>query len=318
MKKTAKYHHEQGHALMYELLEDMEKSAVDLSQLTRAYRATVKPNVFKATRGQTKATKRLSELIKRRGASYEVVKNLNQANIGAAIPKETINALKQDVNLVRESVKNQVGAYLKPAELEAAQRISIGQANSMSSRGVISMPGDQSKAIRQYSAMYVPSNLSGESKNMINKITGLHEAAELKAIDKQIRSGKVYAGPSFQTHAGPNPMLNDVNIANTLTGPGSREAREFYMRMRRPELRDLRNMLAGDPRAEALIDKMLGGGRISRHGRKYLTQAHTNYFDKLQAMAKQEAEYFEYLTRAKPKKAPKKTGILGRLKKWFS
>jgi len=280
MKKAPSYHHERGYQLMCELLEDMEKSAVDLSQLTKAYRATVKPNVLKATRGQAKATNRLHTLIKRRGASPDVLRNIRNANVGGALPPHYVKSYR-DADVAREVVKHQYGSAATAAELEAARKRMVGQFNSAGSRGAIEMPGDQSKAIRNLGNNFlnVPSNLSGESKNMINRITGLHEAAELKAAANKIKGGK-YRGVSFETHQGPNPMLNDVNIANTLTGPGSKEVRELYMRMRRPELQNLRNMLAGDTRAEALIDKMLGGGRISRHGRKYLDRAHDNYLSK--------------------------------------
>lgn len=52
MNKTAKYHHEQGYELMCELLEDMEKSAVDIHGLRKMWSSIVKPRYARQAKAE--------------------------------------------------------------------------------------------------------------------------------------------------------------------------------------------------------------------------------------------------------------------------
>lgn len=254
----------------------MEKRAVDLNQLTKAYNSVVKPAVFKATRGEAKAQQRLFNTLTQRGAPPQVTGQFNQVRIGSGVPNQHVRMMQQNPRMIQGQVNQMVGPYLTPSELKVVQQRTLAQTQRMNSggRGIIGMPGDQSQAIRNLTNTYVPNNLSGEAKNMYNRTVGLHEAAELKAFNQSASAGRAKMGPTFESHFGPNPMLNDVNIANTLTGKGSSEASRLIMRQRRPELMRLRAQLSGDVKAQGLIDKLLGGQRISRHGRKYLDRAH--------------------------------------------
>ena len=269
-----KYHLSKSSVLIDSL---MEKRAVDLNQLTKAYSSVVKPLVNKAPRSVAKAEERLVKTVSQRGAPQQLTTYQNQMRLQAGgIPNQNVRMMQQNPGMIQGQVGQMVGPYLKPNELAAVQKRAVDQVNSMSTRGrgVINMPGDQSQALRNTTNTYVPSNLSGEAKNMYNRTVGLHEAAELKAFNQSASAGRARMGPTFESHFGPNPMLNDVNIANTLTGKGSSEASSLIMRTRRPELMRLRAQLSGDVKAQGLIDKLLGGQRISRHGRKYLDQAH--------------------------------------------
>lgn len=272
MQKTASYYQAADQNLVHSLLE---KHAVDISQLTRAYNKTVKPAVFRVSRGQAKANARLRKILTERGAPQELVSTFGQAQLAAAVPKRQVLQYKNP-DLIRNIVGQATSPYLTKSEVRAAQESMVGQVNRMKvkGRGMIGMPGDQSRAFKYEAGVDVPKDLSGSAKNIINRATGLHEAAELKAFIQSATSRGKASGPTFASHIGPNPMLNDVNIANTLTGKGSEEAARVIMQMRRPELKMLRAQLNHDVRAKELIDRLLSGNRISRHGRRYLDRAY--------------------------------------------
>ena len=80
--------------------------------------------------------------------------------------------------------------------------------------------------------------------------------------------------PTLFSHHGTDPIVNDMNIANTLVGPGAAEAKRALHKMRAPEFRQLRRRLRDDPKSVELIDTLLGGGRINRHGRRHLRKAY--------------------------------------------
>ena len=168
---------------------------------------------------------------------------------------------------------------------------------------------------------------------MVHNAIGLHEAREIKALYKsKSRKLGLGPGPTFESHIGPDPMLNDVIIANTLTGEGAKGAKDLLMKMRAPELKRLKNQLAGDARAEALIDKLLAGGRINRHGRKYLDRAHAERLARMSEKKRALSQAPKFKPTQRTERAKKlsdkimsqqstpqpKRGLLSRLKSRFS
>ena len=112
-------------------------------------------------------------------------------------------------------------------------------------------------------------------REAFNRTVGLHEAEEMKSFRRspsRPMKGTTHEapGPTFHSHVGVQPMLNDVIIANTFKGRGAKDLRAQVGAMRRPELDTLKTVLERDPRSVELIERLEAGGRISRHGRKYL------------------------------------------------
>jgi len=175
--------------------------------------------------------------------------------------------------------------------------------------------------------------MTDRGKEMVHNAIGLHEAREIKALYKsKSRKLGLGPGPTFESHIGPDPMLNDVIIANTLTGEGAKGAKDLLMKMRAPELKRLKNQLAGDARAEALIDKLLAGGRINRHGRKYLDRAHAERLARMSEKKRALSQAPKFKPTQRTERAKKlsdkimsqqstpqpKRGLLSRLKSRFS
>jgi len=84
-------------------------------------------------------------------------------------------------------------------------------------------------------------------KEAFNRTIGIHESIEAKKIPMNIGKAK------FLSHGTVYPMLSDVNIANTLTGPGSEMARSMRA-LRRPEVNLLAKSLPGGMTRKFLID----------------------------------------------------------------
>ena len=252
--------------------EGMDKEAVDLSQLRKAYSAMVKPRVFKSTASEAKATRRLHKVLERRGAPEALINQLKQGEISAAF--STANLPPRGA--AAHHTEQMLGPYLTPSELRKAQRQAesqLGRLRARSSQPVISMPKDQVTAFNQHAGLYSP-NVTGESREVFNRAIGLHEAREVRALNRSASRHMGMGGPTFHSHLGPDPMLNDVIIANTLKGEGAQGAKDLIMRARRGELYSLRRALKGDPKSVELVDRLLAGGSINRHGRKYLDRAH--------------------------------------------
>ena len=87
-----------------------------------------------------------------------------------------------------------------------------------------------------------------EAQRAINLFALRHELSEREAA-KRIRSIEKLRGmraadyPKFRSHLSPGPMLNDLNIAATLTGPGASSTRNVIRDLRRGELSDLIGVL---------------------------------------------------------------------------
>jgi len=106
---------------------------------------------------------------------------------------------------------------------------------------------------------------SGPAKEMFNRTAALHEASEISAMRRLNEQNR-----RFRSHASTDPMINDVIIANRMTGPGADEMRAATMELRGNELADLRKQLSDDPRAVGYVDELMRGGRINRHARRYI------------------------------------------------
>ena len=272
----------------YALLQNykMTKEAVNLKQLNKAYRKIVEPRVFKSTAEEVKKSQDLYKRLVEAGAPEGILMNFRQGRLGGAIDRKTVSHFTTP-GVLTEQYTPLVAPYLSPKELELVMRDTERQAARMrefSRRGkkrkisaIINLPPDQTRAIREEVGIHSPL-ITDRGREMVHNTIGLHEAREIRALhrssSRKLRDPLAGKPATFESHIGPDPMLNDVIIANTLTGEGAKGARDLIMKMRTPELKRLRQQLSGDPRAEALIDKLLAGGRINRHGRKYLDRVH--------------------------------------------
>ena len=264
----------------------LTKEAVNLKQLNKAYRKIVEPRVFKSTAEEIKKSKDLYKKLVEAGAPESVLMNFRQARLGGAVDRKMVAHLTTP-GVLAEHYTPLISPYLSPKELEIVMRDTERQAARMrefSRRGkkrkiseIINLPPDQTRAINEEVGISSPL-ITDRGREMVHNTVGLHEAREIRALhrssSRKLRDPLAGKPATFESHIGPDPMLNDVIIANTLTGEGAKGARDLLMKMRAPELKKLRQQLSGDPRAEALIDKLLSGGRINRHGRKYLDRAH--------------------------------------------
>ena len=116
------------------------------------------------------------------------------------------------------------------------------------------------------------------AQEMTNRWVNRHELAE-RTSARRFRNAE-----SFHGHLSPYPMLNDMNISASLSGPGAEATRSFIRTMRKPELKRLGdavyprgNLMRFDPRRlmpstrqqEASFNQLqnLGkpGQRLSRH-----------------------------------------------------
>ena len=163
----------------------------------------------------------------------------------------------------------------------------MGRAN----RRLVSKGLSPSKSMAERSRMVqgVRDTLKGKgpAQRMFNMATNRHELAE-RAVSRRFGAKT----PRFYSHLTPRPMLNDMNVAASMSGPGSEAARQAYRLMRKPELRDLAKVVyprAGrmkyDPRrllpgtraqeqaAARMQDLGLPGNRLNRHEiKKILSQ----------------------------------------------
>lgn len=155
------------------------KYAVNIKQLTKAYKHTVKPRIvgLKVSKGRDLPK---GEARAKSGKAFTRPGNLSQ---GAIINRGDTSKL-----MIRYMNKNGIGSY----------------------------------------------RWSGETRNLVNRITGLHEAKELASKGSK----------KFFTHRGPGPVLNDLTIANTLTGKGAKDAAKFIrINMSGKEVRELEKLI---------------------------------------------------------------------------
>lgn len=126
----------------------------------------------------------------------------------------------------------------------------------------------------------------GPAQRMFNMAVNRHELAE-RAVSRKFGEN----APSFFSHVTPRPMLNDMNVAASMTGQGSEAARRAFRIMREPELKalgkviypragrmkyDPRRLLPGTKQQEEAFARLqnlgLPGQRINRHGIKKILQ----------------------------------------------
>lgn len=104
-------------------------------------------------------------------------------------------------------------------------------------------------------------------REALNRSIMLHENAEI---------GKHFGDVPFASHASTRPMLQDLNIAATIEGPGSNAGGELW-NMRYDELQDLEKIVPGLERLR------LGENRISRHAQKRIQEIYERNAAKKQA-----------------------------------
>jgi hypothetical protein len=105
---------------------------------------------------------------------------------------------------------------------------------------------------------------SGPGQEAFNRSTLLHEGSEI---------GKQFGKRLFESHLSTRPMLQDMNIAATLRGPGS-EAAGAIKDLRAPEVASLNKYVPGLERLN------LGENRISRHAQKRIQQSYERSLDR--------------------------------------
>lgn len=117
--------------------------------------------------------------------------------------------------------------------------------------------GDQGKAMADVGL--IDPIISPTSKEVFNRSVMLHEAREV---------GKHPGVFRFASHNSLTPMLQDLNIAATLKGPGVDDAVLAIRQMRRPEVEGLKMTVPDVGRLN------LGEQRLSRHAQKRLQEAY--------------------------------------------
>lgn len=111
--------------------------------------------------------------------------------------------------------------------------------------------------------------LSPEAKALLGRQTALHETAEAgKHPGRFHYSAALSEDIARGSHASLKPPLQDLNIAATLTGKGSREAAEEIRKLRGREVDELEQIIPGLERLN------LGKKRVSRHAQKRLQEAY--------------------------------------------
>lgn len=187
------------------------KVAVNLKQLTKAYNKLVKPRRIKQANFIYNASAGLRE------------SGLSGRHLAAAV---SIPRIKNSPPQIRYRINKE--AFGRPLnKLKGTpykQGVIISKGNLAEEYGFT-----KHKEMTSKMDMPLPSLKTPEAKHMVGKTSGLHEAAELRAgYDKR--------NVKFMGHIGAGPVLNDLTIANTLTGKGSGEARNFIRAMRGREV----------------------------------------------------------------------------------
>lgn len=157
------------------------------------------------------------------------------------------------------------------AKMRARERL-------MGPKGRIFLQGDQVPRILPKA---VAKKLTPQGREAFNRSVLLHEGSEAgKHFGGRMRKETISLAPfkqrtykgdprSFASHLSTRPMLQDLNIAATLKGPGS-EAAEGIRELRKAELAQLQKYIPDLHRLN------LGKQRISRHAQKRLQQLYEN------------------------------------------
>lgn len=260
-----------------------EKIAVTLPQLRRAYKARVAPHLIRTPKSERRFTRLLSQANK----GDHLVDGLRLNSAALTVPKAQLEGMPGAVahqggkdlatTLTTMGIKPRYQGQLDPdaVGLMSQKNVAAVQAkmkNTAARDTFIYQGGDTSRLMAEVgpvAGLSIPKSRTPEAREAFNRTVGLHEAAEMKSYRHSPSRG---AGPTFASHQGVQPMLNDVNIANTFTGTGAKEFKAQVDGMRNAELLGLKMELKSDPRSVELIEKLQAGGRINRHQRKYLDQ----------------------------------------------
>lgn len=223
------------------------KYAVNLKQLTKGYNALVKPRRVKK--------------------SSVMGLDLASANKAMDLPKKThafglnFDGTKASIALTKKS------KLVDPKSLPNISYMSRKSiAKSKFKKGSIHMRGDigsgiaKSKHFSEALGPKITQLKHPKSKEIVGKTFGLHEAAELATHTPGKITGQ-YLG-----HNGAKPFLNDLTIANTLTGKGSAQAKGFIRRVRKPEIQGLE---AGFPHLKRLN---MGKKRLNRREKRHIAE----------------------------------------------
>jgi hypothetical protein len=149
----------------------------------------------------------------------------------------------------------------KPPELADAVRDQIIKATEhLPARSTIVQEGDMSKMLQHVGIPKSELPTSPAGKEMLNRGVFMHE----------VREAQPHKGVfNFASHRTIEPMLQDMNIAATATGPGGAETARAFRALRRPEVDQLAEVIGPDVRR-----LNLGVERMSRHGRKRLQESY--------------------------------------------
>ena len=133
----------------------------------------------------------------------------------------------------------------------------------------------------------LPVPKTGAGKEAVNRLIRLHEAEEGSTARRLARLGENATGGRFATHLDINPMLQDVNIANSMKASpslgrkGVQELKSYVNEMRSPELFDMLVELnqrgakvsgSDAQRYRKHVEDLMAGKRINRHARKFLNR----------------------------------------------
>jgi hypothetical protein len=262
---------------------NLEKVAVTLPELRRAYDAKVRPNLVRTPKETRKFFRRLAQANK--GLTTADLIDEARSRTAMTVPKSWINSKTLEdaddfgfdtaIGMALKKVKSAYKGQLDPDEagLQAQRGLAKIQDKIKSTADptyAIIQGGDVGRTMAETGHVFganIPKAKTPEAREAFNRAVGLHEAAEMTSGRHSPSRGPK---PTFFSHQGVQPMLNDMNIANTFTGRGAKELKAQFHGMREDELSGLKSMLGTDPRSVALVEKLQAGGRINRHERKYL------------------------------------------------
>ena len=226
------------------------KVAVNLKQLTKAYNKLVKPRRVKTSNllgndiSQAMRMSGFSGKAHANAVSFPQGRKMNKALYKEGIPKEELQIYPSK-------------SKLKGTDYKQGFISTKGDIASEMSRGDI-RESLKEMAEHGYKTKASFRLTQPKAKEMVGKSMGLHEAAELRAgAEKTVQGG-------FLSHLGPRPPLQDLTIANTLTGKGSNQASEFIKNMRIPEVKIMEYSFPQLKRLD-LINK-----RTNRREKKYI------------------------------------------------
>ena len=125
----------------------------------------------------------------------------------------------------------------------------------------VNVKGDAFKAIKK--VIPISKITTPQGREAFNRIVLLHEGRELKELSKLKGIRKLFGSmkhkPRFASHVSTAPIVQDLNLAATLRGPGTAEVRAAFRDLRSDELEALgRNI----PAARNIISN-LGVRRVS-------------------------------------------------------